>query len=145
MHIYASVNYRSLVQLMACRLVGAKPLPDLILEYCWLDPEEQTSMKFQSILVHFHSRKCIWKCHLGNGSDFVMASMCEGLVGKWVPVIYVLCWWVALCCFIAGCCLGAAASGSMPYAAPLDELPWWVMWSGHMTCQPVLEGISVTH
>ena len=25
---------------MACRLVGAKPLSESMLEYCWLDPEE---------------------------------------------------------------------------------------------------------
>ena len=32
--IYASVNLPSLVQIMACRLVGAKPLSELMLEYC---------------------------------------------------------------------------------------------------------------
>ena len=36
--IYASVKWSSLFQLMACRLVGAKPLSDPMLEYCWLDP-----------------------------------------------------------------------------------------------------------
>ena len=30
---YASVNLPSLVQIMACRLVGAKPLPEPMLEY----------------------------------------------------------------------------------------------------------------
>ena len=25
--------------------------------------------------IHFHSRKCIWKCHLWNGGQFVSASM----------------------------------------------------------------------
>ena len=33
-HIYASVNQSSLVQIMACRLVGAKPLSEPMLEYC---------------------------------------------------------------------------------------------------------------
>ena len=37
MHIYTSVNYPSLVQIMACRLVGAKPLSGPMLEYCWFD------------------------------------------------------------------------------------------------------------
>ena len=32
--IYASVNYQPLVQIMACRLVGAKPLSKPMLEYC---------------------------------------------------------------------------------------------------------------
>ena len=30
---------------MACRLVGAKPLSDLMLEYCELDTKEQISVK----------------------------------------------------------------------------------------------------
>ena len=34
--IYASVPQTSLVQIMACCLSGAKPLPELMLEYCWL-------------------------------------------------------------------------------------------------------------
>ena len=37
-NIYASVNLPSLVQIMACRLVGAKSLPEPMLEYCWLNP-----------------------------------------------------------------------------------------------------------
>ena len=32
--IYASVNLPSLVQIMACRLTGAKPLSEPMLEYC---------------------------------------------------------------------------------------------------------------
>ena len=43
---YVSVIESSLVQIMACRLVGAKPLSKLILEYCWLHTWEQTSVKF---------------------------------------------------------------------------------------------------
>ena len=43
--IYASVNQSSLVQIMACRLVGAKPLSERMLVYCLLDPWEQTSVK----------------------------------------------------------------------------------------------------
>ena len=35
-HIYASVNFPSLVQIMAYRLVGAKPLSKPMLEYCYL-------------------------------------------------------------------------------------------------------------
>ena len=31
---YASANYPSLVQIMACRLVGAKPLSEPLMEYC---------------------------------------------------------------------------------------------------------------
>ena len=32
--IYASVNKPSLAQIMACRLVGTKPLSEPMLEYC---------------------------------------------------------------------------------------------------------------
>ena len=41
-----------------------------------LDPDEQTTVKSSSIFKHFHSRKCVWKCHLGNGGHFVPASLC---------------------------------------------------------------------
>ena len=36
----------SLAQIMACRLFGAKPLSEPMLEYYQLDPWEQTSVKF---------------------------------------------------------------------------------------------------
>ena len=49
---------------MACPLVGANPLSEPMLAYCQLDPWEHTSVKFQSKCTHFHSRKCVWKCHL---------------------------------------------------------------------------------
>ena len=34
-------------------------------------------MKFESKYKTFHSRKCIWKCHLQNGFCFVSASMSQ--------------------------------------------------------------------
>ena len=43
---------------------SAKPLSQPMLEYCWLDLWEQTSVKSYSKLIHLHSRKCIWKCRL---------------------------------------------------------------------------------
>ena len=54
----------ALVQVMACRLFGAKPLPEPILAYCQLDSWEQISVKFESEFYNFHSRKCIWKYRL---------------------------------------------------------------------------------
>ena len=33
-----------------------------MLEYCHLDPWDQTSMKVKLKSKHFNSRKCIWKC-----------------------------------------------------------------------------------
>ena len=62
---------------MACRLVDAKPLCEPMLEYCWLYPYEQALMKYYSKFIHFHSRKCMWKCRVRNGGHFVSASMCE--------------------------------------------------------------------
>ena len=60
----------SLVQVMAGRLIGAKPLSKPILGYCQLDPLQQISIKFDSIYKTFHSRKCIWKYHLPKWQPF---------------------------------------------------------------------------
>ena len=67
----------ALVQIMACRLDGAKPLSELMLTYYQLDPKEHISMKFYLKFKCFHSRKCIWKCHLENGIHLVSASVCS--------------------------------------------------------------------
>ena len=60
----------ALAQIMACRLFGAKPLSKPMLGYCQLDCQEQTSVKMESEFYHFHSRKCIWKCHLPEWRPF---------------------------------------------------------------------------
>ena len=65
----------ALVKIMACRLVGAKPLYELMLEYCQLDPCEQTSVKFESRYKTFHPWKRIWKCRLRNGGHFIQRNM----------------------------------------------------------------------
>ena len=44
--MYTLVHYPSLVQIMACRLYGAKPLSEPRLEHCKLDLQEQISVKF---------------------------------------------------------------------------------------------------
>ena len=46
--IYASVNRVDLVQIMACRLFGAKPISKPILGYCQLATWDENSGKFQS-------------------------------------------------------------------------------------------------
>ena len=51
----------ALVQIIAWRLFGAKPLSKSMLGYCELDPYEQTSVNFQSKYKTFHSRKRILK------------------------------------------------------------------------------------
>ena len=69
--IYASVNWISeLIQVMACRLFGAKPVPEPMLAYCQLDSREQISVKFEVEFYHFYSRKCISNCHMPKWRSF---------------------------------------------------------------------------
>ena len=60
----------SLVQIMACRLFGAKPLPEPMVVYCQLDSWEQVSVKFESKFYHLHLIKCIWKGRLPKWRPF---------------------------------------------------------------------------
>ena len=59
-----------LVQVMAWRQIGAKPLPEPVLAYCQLDSKEQISVKLELKFYHFHSRKCIWKYGLSKWQAF---------------------------------------------------------------------------
>ena len=61
---------------MACRLIGAKPLSEPMLDYCQLDPHEHISVKIWSKYNNFHWPKCTWNCRLRNGVHLVSASMC---------------------------------------------------------------------
>ena len=77
--ICASVDWPSLVQITTCRQVGTKPLPQPMLAYCRLDSLEQISVKFESELYNFHSRKFIQICRLP----------------KWWPSLYEkVPWWI---------------------------------------------------
>ena len=60
----------ALVQVMACHLLGTKPLPEPMLSYCQLDSWEQISVKYESELYHFHWRKCLWNCRLPKWRPF---------------------------------------------------------------------------
>ena len=60
---------------MACRLLGAKPLPEPMLIYCQFYPKEQTSVKFESKFKTFHSWQCVSKYRLRNGGHFVQKEM----------------------------------------------------------------------
>ena len=66
--------HSTLVQVMACRLFGAKPLPEPMQAYCQLDSWEQISVKFELEFYHFHSRKCIWKCRLPEWRPFYLGG-----------------------------------------------------------------------
>ena len=74
--LYESVKWSSFVQIMACRLIGTKPLSESMLDCCQLNPCEHISGKILSKYNHFHWRKCTKKCRLRNGVHFVSASMC---------------------------------------------------------------------
>ena len=62
---------------MVCRLFGAKQSSESLVTYCQVDPKEQNSVKYQSKLEDFQSRKCVWKCRLRNGGHFVSARTDE--------------------------------------------------------------------
>ena len=65
----------ALIQIMACRLGGAKPLSKPMLTYCQLKPKEHISVKFYLKFRCFYSRKCVWTCRLRNGGHFVQGKM----------------------------------------------------------------------
>ena len=67
----------ALVQIIACRLFGAKLLPEPLLTYCQPDPKEQTSVKIESKYLTFHSWKYIWQWSLRNGDHFAQGDMSE--------------------------------------------------------------------
>ena len=56
---------------MACRLFGAKPLPEPVLAYCQLDSCEQISVKFESESYHIQE-KAFAVCQ--NGGHFVQGG-----------------------------------------------------------------------
>ena len=73
----------ALVPIMAWRLFGAKPLLEPVLEYCWLDPWEQTSVKFSSNFIYFHSNKMHSKKASAKWRSFCPVCVCVCVCG-WV-------------------------------------------------------------
>ena len=65
---------------LACHLIGAKPLSELMLPYFQLDPKEHIFVKFYFKLKCFHSRKCTDKC-LRNGKPFCFGLNMLNLYG----------------------------------------------------------------
>ena len=74
MHQY---NISSLLQIMARRLFGAKPLSEPMLPYYQLDKEHNISAKFYLRFKSFHSRKSSWKCRLPEWRSSCPASLWE--------------------------------------------------------------------
>ena len=66
----------ALLQVKAWRLTGAKPLFEPMLEYCWVVPWQQTSVRPKSRFIYFHWRKCIGNCRQEIVGYFVTSSMC---------------------------------------------------------------------
>ena len=76
-YIYAPVNWASICLDNGLSVPSHKPLSKPVLEYCQLDPCEQTSMKFESKYRNFHSWKCIWKFRLRNGGHLSTKPLSE--------------------------------------------------------------------
>ena len=89
-------NTPTLVQIMACRLIGAKPLSETMLPYCQQDSKEHISVKFYLKFKSFHSRKCIIQCRLRNGGHFDahVASLSWTHVSQ-MPLLHR--WWCIHC------------------------------------------------
>ena len=65
----------SLVLIMVCHLLGAKPLSEAIRAFCCVKTWKQFQLIF--FLSKFsNSIKWVWKYHLPNGGHFISASMC---------------------------------------------------------------------
>ena len=62
----------TLVQVMACLMLGAKPLPAQMLNYRQLDAQGYIWVQFYLNLKSFHSRKCIRRCRLQSAIFLVL-------------------------------------------------------------------------
>ena len=82
-------NIPTIVQIMACRLFGTKPLSEPMLPYCQLDPNEHILVKFYQDFKSFHLRKCTWNSRLRNGVHFF--SCLDVLSQQWYDP-NILCW-----------------------------------------------------
>ena len=75
-------NGSAVVQVMACRLFGAKPLPEPMLTYFQLNPYEQTTVKFAFKYIFFI---------VENAFENVVCEMSDILSrGRWVNKLWLL-------------------------------------------------------
>ena len=99
----SKLNTIQLVQIMAYHLAGAKPLSEPMLEYCWLDPWEQTSVK--SWIDKFSFKKMHLKMSSGNWLPFCLCLNVK-LTAAWSALAQVM-----TCClttpsqYLNQCCL----------------------------------------
>ena len=81
----------ALVQVMACRLFGAKPLSKPMLGYCQLHPYKQTSVNIVTKYKTFYSSKYIWNiiCEMAaiftlwNNSGWAVTQLQAGNLTSW--------------------------------------------------------------
>ena len=100
----------ALVQIMACRLFGAKPLSKPMLGYCQIwTLMDNIQWNIKSIKKYFHSRKCITKYRLWNGGHFV-----GGVGGELIPVLRMLLWASYQIRKFAGCACARNAGNFFP-------------------------------
>ena len=73
---------------MACRLIGAKPLPEPILSYCQFDHQEQTSVKLESryiFVIHenvFENDFCEMGAILSGGDELIQYLIRHNVVSS---------------------------------------------------------------
>ena len=65
----------ALVQVMACRLFGAKPLPEPMLAYCQYDSWEQMSVNSNQNYIIFIQENVFWIVVIQNDGHFVPGEM----------------------------------------------------------------------
>ena len=65
-------------QVMVCRLFRAMPLPQSMMTYCELDPQEHSSVKFVMKLKHFLWCNCIWKWCLPKWPSCIDLNVLKG-------------------------------------------------------------------
>ena len=95
----------ALVQIMACRLFGAKPLFESVLANCQFDSWEQISVKFKSKFCNFHSRKWTWKCRLPRwrpfcpgGDEFIV--FCVSVKHSCINLVTIVSLWKLHCSWV---------------------------------------------
>ena len=76
----------SLIQVFACRLFGAKPLPESVMAHCWLDPQEQNSVIFLIEIKTFSLPKLHMKVLFANVSAILSRPQCVNYVYIYIEI-----------------------------------------------------------
>ena len=86
------LNIQSLVQIMACRLIGTKPLPEPMLSHWWVDTKGHISMKFYSKFIQGNTLEnvickmaaILSRCQCVKNNSFNIAVPADGLASNGV-------------------------------------------------------------